>query len=209
MDVAEVDEVGVGGGGNREDETVGRSPSKNSNRATGYLIPNTRQAFTQLRQTFTKALILRHFDPKCHIWIETDLSGYAMSGLLSQLIDLDRWHLVAYYFQKMILAKTRYKTHNGELLAIVKAFKIWRHYLKSCKHKVLVLTNHNNLCRFMETKSLNSCQVWWAQELSQYHFWINYCQSKANGATDTLSQFFQKSDDDEEKLWAENSQIFH
>ena len=31
----------------------------------------------------------------------------------------------------MILAKTRYKTHNGKLFAIVKAFKTWKHYLKS------------------------------------------------------------------------------
>ena len=31
LDVAEVEEIGVGGGGNREDKTVGRSPSKNSN----------------------------------------------------------------------------------------------------------------------------------------------------------------------------------
>ena len=46
MDVAEVDEVGVGGGGDHKDETVERSQSKNSNGATGYLSPNARQAFT-------------------------------------------------------------------------------------------------------------------------------------------------------------------
>ena len=32
-----------------------------------FLTPNTREAFNQLRQTFTEALILRHFDPECHI----------------------------------------------------------------------------------------------------------------------------------------------
>ena len=46
MDVAEIDEVGVGGDGNCEDETVGRSLSKNLNRAMGYLTPNARQTFT-------------------------------------------------------------------------------------------------------------------------------------------------------------------
>ena len=37
--------------GDCEDETVKRSPltSKNSNRATGYLTPGAKQAFTQLR----------------------------------------------------------------------------------------------------------------------------------------------------------------
>ena len=66
---------------------------------------------------------------------------------------------MAYYFQKMIPGKTWYKTQDGELLAIVEAFKTWRHYLESCKHEVLVLTDYNNLYCFMETKSLSSCQV--------------------------------------------------
>ena len=137
------------------------------------------------------------------------MSGYIIGSVLSQLTNLDRWHLVAYYSQKKILAKTRYETHNGEFLAIVKAFQTWQYYIEGCKHKMLMLTNHNNLCHFMETKSLNSCQVWWAQKLSQYHFEIDYCQGKANGAADALSQFFQRSDDEEEKLWAKNSQILH
>ena len=46
MDVAEVDEFGVGSGSDHEDEMVGRSLSKNLNGATGYLIPNARRAFT-------------------------------------------------------------------------------------------------------------------------------------------------------------------
>ena len=56
----------------------------------------------------------------------------------------------------MILAKMCYKTHNAELLAIVEAFKNWRHYLEGCQYKVLVLTDHNNLRWFMDTKSLSS-----------------------------------------------------
>ena len=58
MDVAKVDEVGVGGGDDCKDETVGGSPSKNSDKATGYLTPNARRASTQLRQAFTKAPII-------------------------------------------------------------------------------------------------------------------------------------------------------
>ncbi len=65
----------------------------------------------------------------------------------------------------MILAETRYWTYNGKLLAIVEAFKTWRHYLEGCKHKVLILTDHNNLQRFIDTKNLSSRQVRWVQEL--------------------------------------------
>ena len=59
----------------------------------------------------------------------------------------------------MIPAETKYKTHDSELLAIVKAFKTWRHYLEEFQHGVLILTDHNNLSRFMKTKRLSSRQV--------------------------------------------------
>ena len=221
--------VGVGG---RANETVEQNSSKSRNSArvpnigaTGkptFLTPAAKKAFSLLRQAFIEAPILRHFDPESHIRIETDASGYAIGGVLSQLnldsnappndsnkSDFGQWHPVAYFSRKMIPAETRYETHDAELLAIVEAFKTWRHYLEGCKHEVLVLTDHNNLRRFMDTKSLSSRQVRWAQELSRYHFGIDYRQGKANGAADALSRFPQRSLDEEEKLRAENTQILH
>ena len=109
----------------------------------------------------------------------------------------------------MISAETRYKIHDGELLAIVEAFKTWRHYLEGCKYEVFVLTNHNNLCRFMDTKSLSSRQVRWAQKVFCYHFQIDYCQGQANRATDTLSQYPQQSVEEEKSLRAENVKILY
>ena len=121
-----------------------------------FLTPAAKLAFAQLKQAFTEAPILRHFDPKRHIRLETDASGYAIGGVLSQLdIETGQWHPVAYFSRKMIPAETRYETHDGELLAIIEAFKNWRHYLEGCKHEDLVLTDHNNLRRFMDTKSLS------------------------------------------------------
>ena len=49
--------------------------------------------------------------------------GYVIKKMLSQLIYLSQWHLLAYYLQKKFLGKTQYKTHNGKLLAIDKVFK--------------------------------------------------------------------------------------
>ena len=137
-----------------------------------FLILGARLAFIKLRQAFVKALIFYHFDSERHIRVKTDASGYAISGIFSQPTsdDLGRWYPMAFFSQKMILAKTRYETNDGELLAIVEAFKTWRHYLKGFQHEVLVLTNHNNLRRFMDTKNLSFRQVRWAQELSRYYF---------------------------------------
>ena len=166
------DEV-VGGGGDRNLSKSKKSRNAKSRIQTHigamgestFLTPGAKKAFNQLRQPFTKVLILWHFDLKCHIRIETDALGYAIEGVLSQLTseyltsDQSQWHPVAYFLRKIISAETRYETHNGELLAIVEVFKTWKHYLEGCKHKVLMLINHNNLRQFMDTKCLSSCQV--------------------------------------------------
>ena len=166
-----------------------------------FLTPDTRQVFIQLRQTFTKTPILQYFKPERHIRIKTDVFSYAISGALSLITsEMGQWHLVAYYLQKIIQAKIHYETHNTKLLAIVKAFKNWCHYLESGQYKVLLLTNYNNLRQFIDTKSLSSRQVHWAQELSCYSFCINHCQSKANRVADVLFHYFQWSQGKEEIL---------
>ena len=50
-----------------------------------FLTLEARLAFNHLRLAFTEASILRHFDPECYIWIETDVLGYAIGSVLSQL----------------------------------------------------------------------------------------------------------------------------
>ena len=114
--------------------------------------------------------------------------------------DLGQWHLVAFFSRKMVLAEIQYKTYNNKFLAIVKVFKTWCHYLESCKHEILVLTDHNNLRCFIDLKSLSFRQVHWAQELSCYHFQINYCQNKANTTADTLSRFLYRSQNEKDEL---------
>ena len=84
--MAERNEDGIDSGGNYKDKTIKKSPySKNLNGIMDYLTPNARQSFTQLKQTFIKALILQYFNLKCHIQIETDILIYVISRILSQL----------------------------------------------------------------------------------------------------------------------------
>ena len=49
----------------------------------GFLISETKMAFTKLRQAFDKAPIFHHFDPKRHIQFETNISGYVIGGVFS------------------------------------------------------------------------------------------------------------------------------
>ena len=85
----EVDGVEVDGGKVKDDE-VGKKDQKcknlsKSKKAVGsdFLTPGAKLLFTKLRQTFLKALILHHFDPKRYIRIKIDTSGYAICEVLS------------------------------------------------------------------------------------------------------------------------------
>ena len=112
--------------------------SKNGKKAGSYIMTNeVRKAFKRLKNTFSSAPVLQHFDPSKLIRIEMDTLGFAIVDILSQLGDLTlgrwsdtHWHPVVFWSRKIIPAKCNYDTHDKELLAIVKTFKHWRHYLK-------------------------------------------------------------------------------
>ena len=81
-------------GGEIKDDKVGKKIQKMSKSKTlfkckktvgfsDFLTPRAKLSFTKLRQAFFKAPILYYFNPKCHIRIETDISGYALGEVLS------------------------------------------------------------------------------------------------------------------------------
>src|SRR5438876_11900549 len=126
------------------------------------LTDSARGVFRKLRDAFTKALVLAHFDPKQPIRLETDASGYAIAGILSQPVDMQatskssaHWHPVAFWSRKMIPAEHNYEMHDQELLAIVMCFKQWCHYFEGSQHPICMLTDHANLRAFMTMKELS------------------------------------------------------
>lgn len=63
-------EIVGGSGSSRADKTVKNSSSNiGTTEEPTFLIPGAKEAFTQLRQVFTKAQIIQHFDLECHIRI--------------------------------------------------------------------------------------------------------------------------------------------
>ena len=106
-----IDNVEVGSGEVEIDE-VGKkvqnlSKSKKTIRSSDFLTPGAKLIFTKLRQAFIKTPILHYYDLERYIQIETDVSGYAISGVLGQLTlnDLGQWHLVAFFSQKWFRLK--------------------------------------------------------------------------------------------------------
>lgn len=151
------------------------------------LTPDAEHAFRMLQECFTKAPLLRHFDPGRMSQVETDASGNGLSGILSQPGDETdtlriSWHPVAFYSRKLIPAERNYMTGDSEMLAIVASFEEWRHYLESPAFTVRVLCDHQNLQSFMTTKKLNRRQARWAEFLAAFDFEIIHRKGKDNPA---------------------------
>ncbi len=84
------------------------SRAKNLGQSGWFFTTNAKRVVTKLRQAFVEAPILNHFDSESHIQIQTDVSGYAIGGILSQLTsdNSGQWHPVAFFSRKIIPAET-------------------------------------------------------------------------------------------------------
>ena len=102
------------------------------------------RAFEELKQRFTCAPILRHYDPELPCIIECDTSDFAIGAVLSQEFK-GSLHPVAFHSRKINEHEINYEIHDKELLAITAAFKEWRRYLEGTRHKISVYTNHRGL----------------------------------------------------------------
>ena len=62
---------------------------------------------------------------------------------------------MSFYWQKMDKPEVNYDIHNNEMLAIVSAFKQWRHNRRGAAHKVVMYCDQTNREYFTTTKVLN------------------------------------------------------
>lgn len=74
---------------------------------------------------------------------------------------------------------------------------------------MFLLTDYNNLQHFKDIESRSLRQICWAQKLSKYYFWIDYCKGKANGAAHTLSQYPQQIAKKKDTFGAKNTKILY
>ena len=111
----------------------------------------------------------------------TDASGQAIGGVLSQ-----QGKPVAYTSRKLRLHELNYPTHDLELLAVVHALKVWRHYLLG--HTFELHTDHKSLKWIFTQPDLNMRQRRWMELLCEYDFGIQYKPGKENLVADALSR---------------------
>jgi hypothetical protein len=79
-----------------------------------------------------------------------------------------------------------YATHDLELVAIVHALRMWRHYLIGKRFELR--TYHIGLKYLFEQPTLNARQKRWLEFLSEYDLDIKHIKGKENKVVDALSR---------------------
>ena len=101
-------------------------------------------------------------DPYRPFILKCDCSDFALGAVLSQVCPKDNLlHPVAYLSQLLVKEERNYTIFEKEFLAIIAAFKEWRHYLKGNPNRLhaIVYTDHRNLKSFMTTKKFTQHQA--------------------------------------------------
>jgi len=145
------------------------------------------EAFNELKEQLITAPLLAQWDPDKETLLETDSSGWAIGGALSQRQDNGIFQPVAFFSKKNAPAECNYPIHDKELLAIIRCLQQWNSELRSVP-TFTILTDHLNLKYFTTKQRLTERQVRWSEELAPFNFTIQYRPGKEAIIPDTLSR---------------------
>ena len=87
------------------------------------------KAFRELKERFTKELVLAAPDLDKKIRIEVDTSDY-VTGVLSIECKDGIWRPVAYLSKSLNETERNYEIYNKEMLAIIRGLENWRYLLE-------------------------------------------------------------------------------
>jgi len=79
-------------------------------------------AFDNIKEAFTTAPILGHWDPESPMILETDASDRALAAILSTWSN-GEIHPIAFHSRAFSTVEINYDVHDKELLAIIESFK--------------------------------------------------------------------------------------
>jgi hypothetical protein len=159
-------------------------------------IKKTQKTFKKLKKTFIKTSILLHFDFKRRIRLKIDAFDFALSEILSQLIEkTNQWHFIAFFSRKMFAAKRNYKIEENEMLAMIESCRVFRHYVKEALFSIQMLIDHVNLNSFFKNKKLNKRKARWWKKFNDLHLHIKYKSNKLNFADDSFRRFDYESNE--------------
>jgi hypothetical protein len=133
-----------------------------------------------LKKLLTTAHVLAQPNIEKPFDVYCDASGTSIGGVLMQ-----DGRVIAYASRQLKCHEEHYPTHDPELLAIVNALKVWRHYLLG--NLVHVYTDHKSLKYLFTQPNLNMRQQRWLELIKDYELELHYHLGKANVVANTLS----------------------
>jgi len=147
-----------------------------------------KKAFRELKEQFTKELVLAAPDIDKKMRMEVDALDYTTGGVLLMECEDGLWRLVAFLFKSLNETERNYEIHDKEILAIIRRLKSWRHLLEGAQSKFEIWTDHKNLEYFMKAQKLNQRQARWVLYLSRFDFTLKHILETRIGKTDGLSR---------------------
>ena len=145
------------------------------------MLHECQQSFNRLKDLLTKAPVSVQPEPGKEFVIYIDASLNGLGCVLMQ-----EGKVIAYASRQLKPHERNYPVHDLELVAIVFALKIWRHYLYG--EKCHIYTDHKSLKYLMTQKDLNLRQRRWLELIKDYDLIIDYHPGKANVVADALSR---------------------
>jgi len=94
-----------------------------------------KKAFGELKEKFTKELVLAALNLDKKMRMEVDASDYAIEGVLSMKYEDGKWRLVAFLSKSLNETKRNYKIHDKEILVVIRGLENWKHLLEDTKYK--------------------------------------------------------------------------
>lgn len=153
-----------------------------------------KEAFEELKQRLISAPILAFPDISnnagCFI-LDTDASGTAVGGVLSQFDSNGVEHVIAYASRILDKCETKYCTTKRELLAVITFLKHFRPYLLGKPFKLR--TDHRSLTWLQNFKEPEGQLARWQERLQEYTFEIVYRKGSSHGNADALSRIPEPS----------------
>ena len=135
----------------------------------------------------TSELVLYQPDWSKQFKLEVDASLFAIGAVLFQRDKEGRRRPISYFSQALNPAERNYNIWDREFLAVIRGLKHNRHLLVGSPHKVLVLTDHENLAHYRHPQKINQRVARYLHTLADFDLELRHIPRSTNKA-DALSR---------------------
>ena len=148
---------------------------------------DARKSFAQLKQALTSSPVLAYpiFDEKNPFILDTDFSGKAIGGVLSQEQN-GKEVVIQYGARKLTQFEQNYSSNKGELLAVIHFMRKWRYFLQD--KKFLLRTDHEALKYFKTMEHPRGMIARYLRTLGEFQFDPIFRKGSQHSNADQLSR---------------------